>query len=474
MGYHPGTEDDAVYLAAVKHDLQPQLFPHDAPFFETQLQATAFDKVIAESLRITHLPVAWGELLWQCFSILLVMAAGFLILRRLFCSPVAQWAGVAMLGAMFTLPVSGTDLYIMDQHLHPRALATGLILLAVDRVMARRYWITVPLLLAAFLLHPIMGALGISFCFFLALAQIDRVRNRAAQFVEKRELTHAAMALTPLGWIFERPTETWRQTIQTRTYFFLYRWEWYEWLGAIAPLILFWLLARWAQKRGDKTLAQFAWGVLAFGIFQQLVAMVITGPDALIRLIPLQPMRYLHLVYIMMTLIGGALIGQYLLKARVWRWVVFLILINAGMFISQRQLFSGVPHLELPGVTGSNPWLQAFAWVRSNTPQDAYFAMDPRYMVADGEDYHSFRALAERSMLTDAIKDTAVTTQVPELAAIWRDQQKAQSGWNHFQLADYQRLKSLYGVNWVLVALPAAPGLDCQWHNAQLAACRVP
>jgi len=343
MGYHPGTEDDAVYLAAVKHDLQPQLFPHDAPFFETQLQATAFDKVIAESLRITHLPVAWGELLWQCFSILLVMAAGFLILRRLFCSPVAQWAGVAMLGAMFTLPVSGTDLYIMDQHLHPRALATGLILLAVDRVMARRYWITVPLLLAAFLLHPIMGALGISFCFFLALAQIDRVRNRAAQFVEKRELTHAAMALTPLGWIFERPTETWRQTIQTRTYFFLYRWEWYEWLGAIAPLILFWLLARWAQKRGDKTLAQFAWGVLAFGIFQQLVAMVITGPDALIRLIPLQPMRYLHLVYIMMTLIGGALIGQYLLKARVWRWVVFLILINAGMFISQRQLFAGVP-----------------------------------------------------------------------------------------------------------------------------------
>ena len=34
MGYHPGIEDDGVYLTAVKADLNPALFPHDAAFFK--------------------------------------------------------------------------------------------------------------------------------------------------------------------------------------------------------------------------------------------------------------------------------------------------------------------------------------------------------------------------------------------------------------------------------------------------------
>jgi hypothetical protein len=33
MGYHPGLEDDGIYLSAVKADLNPALFPHNANFF---------------------------------------------------------------------------------------------------------------------------------------------------------------------------------------------------------------------------------------------------------------------------------------------------------------------------------------------------------------------------------------------------------------------------------------------------------
>ena len=36
MGYHPGAEDDGIYLAAVKADLHPALFPHNADFFRLQ------------------------------------------------------------------------------------------------------------------------------------------------------------------------------------------------------------------------------------------------------------------------------------------------------------------------------------------------------------------------------------------------------------------------------------------------------
>ena len=65
QGYHPGLEDDAFYLAAIKQNLNPSLFPHDADFFRVQFQATVFDKLIAFSLRWTHVPLEWGILFWQ-------------------------------------------------------------------------------------------------------------------------------------------------------------------------------------------------------------------------------------------------------------------------------------------------------------------------------------------------------------------------------------------------------------------------
>ncbi|MGH9561444.1 MAG: hypothetical protein ACRD3S_08310 [Terracidiphilus sp.] len=118
--------------------------------------------------------------------------------------------------------------------------------------------------------------------------------------------------------------------------------------------------------------------------------------------------------------------------------------------------------------------MQAFAWIRTNTPVDAYFALDPYYLEQPGEDFHSFRALAERSQLADAVKDTAVVTQVPELGPIWSSQVAAQQGWRNFKLADFERLKTAFGVNWALVAWPQPAGLDCRWHNDQLAVCQIP
>ena len=73
MGYHPGLEDDAFYLAAIKRNLNPALFPHDSEFFRLQFQATIFDKLIAFSVRLTHLPLAWTVLLWQFAAIFLLL-----------------------------------------------------------------------------------------------------------------------------------------------------------------------------------------------------------------------------------------------------------------------------------------------------------------------------------------------------------------------------------------------------------------
>jgi hypothetical protein len=361
----------------------------------------------------------------------------------------------------------------MDQHLHARNVATALILLAVWRVMESKRWQVLILLAAALVMHPIMAAAGVSFCLFLALASSDTLHNRFEARHKSRKVPVTVAAALPL-WIFEKPSPLWEKALLSRTYYFLYKWAWYEWLGALAPLFLFWLLWRKAREHNHTVLARFALAVFAYGMFQQLFAMVILAPSALVRLTPLQPMRYLQLVYFFMALIGGCLLGKYLLKASVWRWALFLLVANGSMFAAQQSEFPASEHIELPGSSPSNQWLQAFAWVRQNTPADAYFALDPRYLEAPGEDYHSFRALAERSQLCDDIKDTAVVTQVPELAEKWNREVEAQSGWKDFKLADFERLKRDFGVDWTLVSYPQPRGLDCKWHNDSLAVCRIP
>jgi hypothetical protein len=468
MGYHPGIEDDGVYLTAIKSDLNPVLYPHDSAFFRVQLQATLFDKWVADFIRFTHIPVSATELLFQFTSILLIIAGSWSIARVLFQEERARWAGVALISAMMTLPVAGTALYLADQHLHPRNVATALVLLAVSRILAGKRWQAVPLLLLSFVLHPIMAALGISFCFFLTMALLDPVH------VWLRSLRDSLAAVVPLGWILESPTPIWHRALQTRSYYFLYSWTWYEWLGALGPLFLFWLLWRVARVHRETMLARFSLAIFSYGVFQQAVAMIVLKSPALVRLTPMQPMRFLHLIYCFLTLVGGCLLGKYLLKSNTWRWAVYLTLINVGMFASQRALYGSSEHLELPGMRSSNPWLQSFAWIRMNTPTDAYFAMDPNYLAAPGEDYHSFRALAERSQLADLVKDTSVVTQVPELGPAWERQVDAVAGWQNFKLADFQRLKTDLGVDWVIVSLPQPAGLACEWHNASLAVCRIP
>jgi len=468
MGYHPGTEDDGVYLTAIKSDLNPALYPHDSAFFRLQVQATLFDKWMAGFVRFTHIPVEATVMLFQFASILLIITACWSIARTLFEDERVQWAGVALTAAMLTMPVSGTAIYLADQHLHPRNMATALVLLAVSRILRDRLWQAVPLLLISFVLHPIMASLGISFCFFLTMALLEPVHAWL------RSLRDSLAAAVPLGWIFESPTPSWHRALETRSYLFLYRWTWYEWLGAVGPLVLFWVLWRVSLHHRKTKLARFAVAVFAFGIVHQAASMIALGAPALVRLTPMQPMRFLQLVYFFMVLIGGCLAGKYLLKTSMLRWAAFFMVANAGMFAAQRDLYRGSPHFEVPLARSNNPWLDAFAWIRTNTPVDAYFALDPQYMAAPGEDYHSFRALAERSQLADMGKDPAVVTQVPDLGADWLQQADATANWRNFKVGDFERLNSQFGVDWALVSFPAPDGLLCRWHNESLSVCQIP
>jgi hypothetical protein len=95
-------------------------------------------------------------------------------------------------------------------------------------------------------------------------------------------------------------------------------------------------------------------------------------------------------------------------------------------------------------------------------------------MLLPGEDMHGFRAIAERSMLADAVKDSGAVSLFPGLAAEWKAQVQSAHGWKQFQLPDFERLAGLYPVTWFVTELPAPAGLPCPYRNQAVAVCRLP
>jgi len=478
QGYHPGLEDDAYYLAAIKQDLHPTLFPHDSEFLRIQFQATIFDKLIAFSVRLTHLPVASVVLLWQIAATFFILHGCLRISRHCFDRPEAQWCATALIAALLSLPIPGAAVLISDQYLHPRALATAIILAAIVAVVDRKLWLAGILLTVALSLHALMAAFGISFCAFLAWS----LRTADAPIPS----AVPALALVfPLGWIFEPANDAWRRAASSRGFYFLRNMQWYEWLGVFAPLLLLYLFQRYLLARADSNRASalrpLTTSLLRYGIFQTVVGISVMLPARLERLRPFEPMRYLHLLYLLFFLIVGGLLGAYLLDRRLYRWALLFVPLSAGMFYAQRQMYGAYPHLELPFVREQNGWLQAFNWIRQNTPEDALFALDPHYMKLPDEEYHGFRALAERSVLCDYDKDGGMAARVPSLAPRWLKEATALDGWRNFHFDDYARLRREFGVTWILLsrddaqyAATESTWMNCPYSNQDVKVCHLP
>jgi hypothetical protein len=379
----------------------------------------------------------------------------------------AQWAAVALVAVLLSLPISGTGLSLTDQYLHPRALATAAILTATVAVLDGKRLLAGVLLAAAFSVHAIMAAFGASYCLFLLWNPAKRTET------EPRRTAVLGALLFPLGWIFEPASDAWRQAAATRPFYFVLRWHWYEWLGVVAPLALLWWFRVLAERRDSAVLARVAERLVYFGVFQLAVALVMLLPARLERLRPLEPMRFLHLVYLLFVLLSGGLLGQYVLKRHALRWLLLFVPLSGGMFYAQRQMYPATEHLELPGTASRNNWVEAFRWISRNTPVDRQFALDPRYMELPSEDYHGFRALAERSVLADEVKDAGMAARVPSLAPRWLREVEAQRGWRSFQRPDFLRLKAEFAVDWVVLQVPGVDGLPCPYRNVQVMVCRV-
>jgi hypothetical protein len=306
-----------------------------------------------------------------------------------------------------------------------------------------------------------MGAFAVSLCLLW----------RALEKFEVRLPTIAAVVVLPWKRFFAQSSPAYHEAARFHGFHYIMNWQWYEWLGIVAPAPIFWWLGRLAQRRGLQKLSALCRALVIYNLVYFVAGIVFSVPKRFEALARIQPLRSLHLLYMLLILIGGGFIAEYVLKNRPWRWLALFLPLCGGMFYAQRTLFPASDHIEWPWAAPKNPWEQAFLWVRKSTPVDAVFAVDPLYIKIPGEDTVGFRAGAERSSLADGYKDSGTVSMFPQLADDWWEQFQAQRNWKNFDLSDFERLRQKYGVDWVVLQAPGIAGLSCTYENSAVKVC---
>ena len=466
-GYHLGTDDAAIWVPTIKKAADPSLYPFGGEFFLHHASLSLFPLLLGRFARLTHLSSDAVIFLCHIAGIFLLLLAARQVLSACFESERARWAGVALLAAVLSVPVAGTALVIMDPYVTSRTLSTPFALFAIGSHLSERRWRAVVWLAVCFAIHPQMSLYAV-----VPLGLMELRRRRVAVLEPVPVFGMLSLLWLPLPWDLEPAHDAARAALLSRTYFFVSNWTWYEWLGVIAPLGLLWWCARLPLRGKRPPVDGLLLSVVRFGLLFTVAGLLLVSSPRLENYTRLQPMRAFHLVYVVLFLIVGAVIGEYVLKGRRWRWAALFGPLAMGMWLIARDTFPNSSHVEWPGATPRGAWCSAFLWVRDHTPKDAVFAVNPDYLRLSGEDMHGFRAVAERSVLADRVKDGGAVSLFPDLGTDWYNQLRAQSGWERFSLADFQRLARQYPVTWIVTRRSIA-GLDCPYRESGLAVCRI-
>jgi len=459
-GYHPYAEDSEIYLPGVEKALQPTLFPVGTDSFEAYANASIFSKLIVLAVRITRLPLPYALFAWHFVTVFLFLLACWELSGKCFESVRAKTGAVLLVASSLTLPIAGTALYIMDQYLNPRNLAAFACVFAVTRTLEGRHWKAAAWLVFAAAMHPLMAAFAISFCV------LEPALRRA-------HIPALAYALLPLPKLFEPSSSAYHAAAQFHGFHYILNWHWYEVLGIFGPIPLLVWFSRMAESQHRREMAAVCRALVVYDLVYFAAALIVSVPSRFEVLARIQPLRSLHLLYILLLILGGGLIAEHILKKQAIRWMILFVPLAAGMCVSQRALFSASAHVEWPWAIPRNEWARAFLWIRQNTPTDSKFAIDPYYMNIPGEDAIGFRALAQRSRLADALKDSGSVSMFPALAENWYEQYQAVRNWKEFKADNFAHLNEVYGVNWVVLQAPAENDLSCPYRNPAVLVCQI-
>lgn len=482
-GYHPYAEDGGVYLPGIKHLLNPALYPHWTGFVTAHLHYELFAPIAAALVRASGLSLMAVMLLLYLAGIWATLFAGWLVAARCTTSLPGRLGAISVLALALTVPVAGTSLMLMDPYVTARTIATPCALLALvsglDAMEALRSgtpisWRSIALccgsLALAALVHPLMAAYGFGSVLLLITCSLPLARARWIATVALCAASFAAAAC--LNWLSPRMSSAYLRVAETRSYWFLSTWHWYELFGLIAPLILLPLLARISKLPASRDLAKMA---STAGLTAIAVALCFAHASNAGSLVArLQPLRMFQIIYALLLLAVGIYLGERMLQRRFVRWAALFAALGPLLYFVQAETFPSSPHVELPGSPPANQWEKGFVWIRNHTPVDSTFAMDANYITAPGEDSQNFRAIAQRSAVPDFSKDGGIASIAPSLAAAWQQGEILQKGLDEDLNGARAAALRNAGVDWVVLTAHTPSSIPCAYANEAMKVCALP
>jgi hypothetical protein len=368
------------------------------------------------------------------------------------------------------MPAANTALLLIDPYLTARSLSTPLTIFALASFLKGRNLQTFAAMLLTAAIHPQMS---IYLLFLIGLMWLAAKHESSVR--ERAPVLAGFAGILPTGFRLSPATGAYREALYSRDFFFLSSWMWYDWMGLLAPLaILAWF---WKGKlRG--TLSGFeriSFAMIPFGLLSIAVEIVLCSSPKFEMFVRLQPLRSFHLITLVFIVLLAGIAGEYLAKDRPWVVAAISLPLALGMFFVSRQTYPNSPQIEFPSTTSSNPWVNALLWARQNTRTDAVFAVDAAYLKDDLTDTHGFRAISERSSISDYFKDGGAASLFPALADKWKEGSEATHGLNGFSAAQFRALKMEFPeVSWTVIHGSAPGSMNCPYQQQGFSVCQMP
>ena len=445
-GYRYGASDQAFYIPAILHQLDPALYPRDWAMIGAQGRYFLLDELMAAVMRATGLSLPALFVLAQAAALAAIYAGAIGLGRTVLTTP---WAMAAWLAAL-TLRhrIAKTGVNTLEGYFHPRVLVCGLGLLSLALLARDRPWWALALAVASGARHPMAAA-----CFVvLVAAAIVVMRPRA-----RRPLAAAAAAVAlGLGLQAWRGGPTfdlaimdadWLALVATKDYTFPTAWSFDTWaINLIAPLALGGaLLAR--RRAGRLAPVEAGLGLGAAALVAGFVASLPFIAAGVALAVQLQTSRVLWPVELLATLyvvwwLAEARGAAPVRRSRPALVAALLVALSIG-----RGVYVGfVEHPERATVDVDLPdddWTEALEWVADHTPPTAYVLADPGHAWKFGT---AVRIGAERDVYLEETKDVAMAMYSRAAAARIRDRIDRVAGFADFDEAALRALAAREGL----------------------------
>jgi hypothetical protein len=407
-GYRFGISDQAFYIPAIDLWRWPDLFPRDRLLLEPQARLTVTDEGLGWICRVTGLSLEPVFFVAYASTIAIFAAGVALVGRSLFRSPWAIAALMVAVSLRHRIPETAANTF--EGYFHPRVLAFALGLVGIGLFLqaARRSALVVAALAVA--VHPTTGGW---FLVWLGVAAWMRAPVRLrwiagitgavallAIGLAARDELAARLAVMDAAWI---------AAFSGRDYVFpLSSWAIGTWLALLVSPALVLAVSTWRVRIGESSSSEraIAIGALSlFGIFLLSLPFIAARVALAIQLQTSRvfwPIEFLATAYLVWVLAEAPWpVKPVHTRARVIMAVLLVAAAARGFYVLRIE-----HHNPLVAVWPQDTdWRRLGRWIAAATPRDAHFLVHPEHVFRYGS---SFRVVARRDVLLEAVKDRAM------------------------------------------------------------------